>query len=258
MDEKEIQNLIERKISEAKLHIADSRFNYLVLIAGGLLAVFGIIVPIWQANTSAEKVDKALAEMKSEFKEFVEASGKLADKHEARIEKYTQDANSFFNSSNDKIDKEIETLDTKFKELAGVQLRKPNLVCLYKGKSIENITLEFNNLDNDYTFEIKNLGDAPAKNIYARAYLQTNENVSLYHDFDPQYFSDEPEYSKAFELRTFFNSIDPKDYRPVRFDVSTESTKEMIIPVLFKVYYEQPEPIRYNFNIKIKFKKEIN
>jgi len=74
MDEKEIQDLIEKKLTDAKLDIADKRFNVLIVLAGILLTILGIIVPIWQTNTSTEKVENAIKEFENKSEKFYSTS----------------------------------------------------------------------------------------------------------------------------------------------------------------------------------------
>ena len=70
MDKKEIEELIDKRILEAKLAVTESRLNHVLVIAGALLAVFGIFVPIWLTNTSTDKTDKAIERMEQRFKEL--------------------------------------------------------------------------------------------------------------------------------------------------------------------------------------------
>ena len=45
MNDKEINEIVEKKLLEAKLQIAESKFHFLLYLAGGLLTLFGITYP---------------------------------------------------------------------------------------------------------------------------------------------------------------------------------------------------------------------
>ncbi len=255
MDEKEINNLVEKKILEAKLDISDKRFNYLVILAGGLLAIFGLIFPIWQANTSTEKVDKAIEEMRTELKLSSEKNEKEISRSSIEAKEQLREMISlqsdYLNMSSDQIEKEIQSFESRFKELAGTQLRKPILICQQNGRTIGNSQLTFNNNNTVHTFELKNIGEATAKNIFAKIYLSTDKDIQLWGNFERQYYSDEPTYNKVYVLNSLFDSIDPKDSKPFDINISNETKGSIVVPALLKIYYEQPEPIVYNFTIKI-------
>jgi hypothetical protein len=258
MDEKEVNNLIEKRILEAKLDISDRKFNYLVILAGGLLAIFGLFFPIWQANTSTEKVDKAIEEMRTELKS-------QSERNDSFISKYSEDAKSQLKemakiqteynvTSSEKIDKEILSFENRFKEMAGKQLRKPIMICNYKSNTLENCIIQFDKKTHQATLVLKNIGDATAKNIRIKLYINTDKNVHISGD-DYNRDSDEQNYNIVSNLYVGdFNTIDPKDSQTFNFSISTEVRESLLIPALLKIYYEQPDPVRYYFTIKYDFK----
>lgn len=264
MNEKEINDLVEKKILEAKLEIADKKFNFLILIAGGLLAIFGIIVPIWWANTSSDKVDKSIALMNSESKSISETNQKQLEKFEAKTDKLTEQVQlklkDILDAQNDNlktisqnVDKETQQMENNFKELAGTQLRKPVLICKYGSDLLENVTVILNKKnEHNAVLELKNIGDAVAKNIRIRLYMNIDKDVSLRDGLNyGQHYFDEKNYNKVCDINVYnFNSLDPKDSHTIDLGLFYDGKESLEIPALLKIYYEQPEPIRYNFRIK--------
>jgi hypothetical protein len=260
MEEKEINNLIDKKILEAKLDIADKRFKLLILIASGLLTLFGLIFPFWLSISSNDRVDKAITEMKSDVRYLTTDNNKFIERISNDIKTQLKDVslaqNNYENTSTSKIDKGIQSMDSKFKELAGTALRKPKLICLYKGNSIESSTITFDNKGNfNCTIELKDIGDAKANNIHIKLYIKSTKDIIFQ---GGMYFngisSDEPNYDKVYDITNAdVTSIDSKDSKPDTFEFQTDINESLTIPAMLKIYYEQPEPIVYHFTIKYKF-----
>lgn len=78
-----IELLIDKKISEAKLYVAEKRINFLLTIGTAILTIFGIILPMFLTFQSARKVDEAIQNMEQKFNE---SAGKQMRK--PRIECY--------------------------------------------------------------------------------------------------------------------------------------------------------------------------
>ncbi len=77
MNKSEIESLIDKKTSDANLKVSESRLQFalkfggaMIVILGAMLATLGIIVPLLIVNSSSNRVDKAIQEMKQEFKEL--------------------------------------------------------------------------------------------------------------------------------------------------------------------------------------------
>ena len=207
MEKKEIEELVEKKILEAKLVVSEKRVQFVLWILGAigglLLAVFGVIVPMWQTSTSTKKVDTAIQEMRE-----------------------------------------------RFKELAGIQLRKPDLECFVDGKNLENAVLAIVE-GKESLFMLKNTGDAPTSNIQIRLYMAADQRVTLGHT---KYFwhpvnSDDIGFSKAFRLDHVW--LDAGE--PFSFDIILYvESEEIQVPAMFRFYYGQPKPkeIRFTMNVK--------
>ena len=212
MDKQEIEELIEKRITEAKLTVSETRLQTFTWIASGLLALFGVIIPLWLTNRSADKVDIALADMQRQFK-----------------------------------------------ELAGVQLRKPSLECFLDGKSLEGSVMSFAIDHQTFTIEVKNSGDAPANNIRVRLYANLENEIGFW-DEQTQWqqlpYCDEPTYSRAFEVYNPGLFIDAQEARPLRITLPVDQIQQTNFPALLKIFYEQPQPRKYVFSINIVHQKK--
>jgi len=124
MDEKNIQELIEKKVAEAKLDIADKRFNYLSVLSGGLLAFFGIVIPIWQSNTSADKVDNAILTMNEQTKQLKELNDKYEQKMDLKLDNIQSKSESAFDETSNNLDKKFSEITAEIDLVIG-KINKP-------------------------------------------------------------------------------------------------------------------------------------
>jgi len=257
MDKVEVEKLIKEQISEAKLEVSEKRLQTVTWVAGGFLALFGVIVPLWFTSRSSEQVDAAIAEMKRDFKESSNLSSENINKSNEAIRTdfklFSEKEANETKASTDKVDKAISDMQNQFKELAGVQLRKPILECLLAGRSLEGSVIQFPPTMS-IQLELRNSGDAPARNIRIRVYLFYDQQLELNSDeiqWQQLNFSDEPTYNKVYETYQPFVSLDSKESRPLVVTLNGQSLQGKNFPALLKIYYEQPEPKKYTFTINI-------
>lgn len=71
MTEREFENILDKKITEAKLQIAEKRLQLLLSAAGAIILLFGILLPYMQLRISTDKVDEAIKEMKREVNQAI-------------------------------------------------------------------------------------------------------------------------------------------------------------------------------------------
>ena len=207
---REDRHEVERMILEAKLETAETRLKIFFTVAGALLGVFGILIPLILAINSSSQIDKSIV----------------------------------------RVDRAIERMEQSFKELAGTQLRRPEIECYFKGKSLADAILNLNQHE-AVAFEIKNQGDAPATNIRLHLYIAKEKGIdrnAIMRTWEYSEFSDEPEYSRLF---VFFSEsyLDPQNTVPVEWSIQTLDALEWESTALLKIYYGQPEPQTYTFRI---------
>jgi hypothetical protein len=70
LSNKNIELLIDKKIAEAKLIIAEKRLNYLMAFGAALLTIFGIVLPLFLTQTSTNRVNQAIERMDDKFNEL--------------------------------------------------------------------------------------------------------------------------------------------------------------------------------------------
>lgn len=265
MDKNHIEDLIDKKIAEAKLEVSEKRLHFYMGVVGVALALFGVALPLWVTSRSSDKVDSALIQMRQEIaktSEVIRADSRTsADSLERAVPAIRADLRAELeghsrqlSGTTAKADIAIHDMKQQFKELAGTQLRKPLLDCLLKGTNLEGEVLNFSPEHNKINIQVKNVGDAPAKNIKIILY----SSCDMIHGDDTHWsqlpLSDEPSYKYAFQPHTP-QPIDPKESRTIDLVVLMENAKSGSYPSLLKVYYEQPEPRKYSFTINIKGNK---
>lgn len=219
-ESKIVETLIEKKILEAKLVVTESRLNHVLVLAGVFLTVFGILLPLWIANSSSDKSEKAVAAME------------------------------------DKTDRAIDKMEARFRELSGTALRKPELDCFIDGKKLDGAVLQFSPNKRQRIVEVRNLGDAPARNIYIRIYsnLQTAfarfVPDARYEIYTLRENDEEGLFKYAHSVEEGVGSLDTKD--SIRFTLRVDGDLQSTNVVgLIKILYEQPEPKRVSFNIVV-------
>lgn len=202
---------VEKMILEAKLETAETRLKIFFTVAGALLGVFGILLPLFLAFNSSSQIDQSIA----------------------------------------RVDRAIEKMEQSFKELAGTQLRRPEIECYFNGQSLTDAILNLNQHEK-VAFEIKNKGDAPVTHIKLHLYIAEEKGVddnAIGWNWQYSEFSDEPDYSRLFVFFPFGSYLDPQNSLPVEFSVQTLDALEWESKALLKIYYGQPEPEIYLFRI---------
>lgn len=266
MDKQEIEQLIKERVSEAKLEVSEQRLQTITWVAGGFLALFGVIVPLWFTSRSSDQVDSAIGEMKRDFSELSQASrndsktssenlNKSVESLRAEFKSYIDDQSRQAQATNEKVDRAVRDMQSQFKELAGIQLRRPVLECLLAGRTLEASVVNLSPNDASVSqLELRNSGDAPARNIRIRIYVAIDEEFELSSDniqWQQLGFSDEPTYKRVYETYQPFVLLDGKESRPIGIGLSGGPFPQKSVPALLKIYYEQPEPKKYSFTINI-------
>lgn len=159
----------------------------------------------------------------------------------------------------DNVDNAIQKMESRFKDLAGEYLRKPEIVCDISGKNMLNnsLTVGWSDDKTSQTFMIKNIGDAPAGETYIYLYVKHKEdNLSIALDSDP-YGSlgldilpnDDPRYYTKFQVCIImeFHAGRELDFR---FEHSIKIDSPLEVPAMLKIYYSGPNPIEVPFTMR--------
>jgi hypothetical protein len=212
---KDIELLIDKKIAEAKLIIAEKRLNYLMAFSAALLTIFGIVIPFFFTQTSTNRVNQAIASM-----------------------------------------------DSKFNELAGKQLRKPKIVCYIDGDRLENSLIHFDSANLHKTVLIKNEGDGTADYIKMRLYINSVDDKLIGDLFFSRFLkldtSDKPAFSTMLIYRSEdINLFPAQDSIPIKFSMYHAQSKKSDVQVaaILMIYYGEPIPIEVPFTFEIMEKK---
>lgn len=162
-------------------------------------------------------------------------------------------------SSTQRIDNAIESMERRFEELVGKQLRRPLIECSYQNKSLEGQSVDCIVGESNSIFPIivRNVGDGSTNLLYCRLYLASDElpsnnfSISWWHllpDCD-----ESPEYTLAYDYVDNGNFLlHPQMPFPLRPGQWKGFKKGSSAKALLKVYYGEPEPRRVKFSINFK------
>jgi hypothetical protein len=159
-----------------------------------------------------------------------------------------------------RIDREIDSMEIRFKELAGKQMRKPLLACFVDGKNLENSTLTFTCSGERKIIVIKNVGDGTADyfdyNVYVKMPQDIPSNPSwvLGSDWEQMELNDETFFDFKMAQRlsgglklpagdVFHMKLQPYFRPQEKFDVQVQA--------LLKIFYGDAEPKRIPFVMRL-------
>ena len=151
-----------------------------------------------------------------------------------------------------RVDNAIQDMHNQFKELAGTQLRKPKLECRVRGMSLEGRIIDITPKNNNIHLDLKNIGDSTAKITRYKLYsdIVSDCNKYILSGWTPV-VSDEPNYKCSYQTYSGI-TIDSQDSQSTDIDIlEIDSSMQGNHPSVLKIFYEQPEPRKYNFVISI-------
>jgi cell division protein FtsL len=160
----------------------------------------------------------------------------------------------------DNVDNAIQKMESRFKELAGEYLRKPEIVCDISGKNLLNnsLTVGWSDDKTSQTFKIKNIGNAPAGETYIYLYVKHKEEDNLFLSLysEPQGFypveiypNDDPRYYTKFRVCVIgeFHAGRELDFQ---FDHHIKIDSPLEVAAMLKIYYSGPNPIEVPFTMR--------
>ena len=221
--------LIDKKIADAKLSIADRQIKFLVSFGAIAITVFGIIIPLWQSFQTVDRIDKAIK------------------------------------SGEAKIDQTIFKMESKFNELSGKLSQKPDISSYVDGSDLTNniIHMSFKS-NNEKEIVIENSGEGTAEFIKMRLYVDCPDDY--FHSYfyiekpirEDYFHNDDPNYKWHYVY-----DIDPlpfpaKDTILIRFRIGGmgDNLKEekTIAKAYLKVFYGESTPKKIPFTIELSLK----
>lgn len=250
------------EVSELKIqkNIAEKRLKYALSLVSFITIVLGVIVPLTWTYFNTQSKNAEFTQMKSDNnkiiddikKDFADMKNEVKDskeKNENQREQITAKIDNRLSQEENKVDAKLKDFDNKFDEITNRALRKPKLICLYEGKEIPNqiAVLKTNKMSQSYKIGItlKNIGDAIAENI--KIFISFNENISI--SLSEMFEQKELKNStyKTVIKYSYDKSIDPKQEEVIDFTIFEEKYSKVMC--LFTVYYGEPEPLEYQFEI---------
>ena len=167
--------------------------------------------------------------------------------------------NTFYQGN--QVDKKLEYIETRFKELAGKQLRKPKIVCKIDNEPLLDNVLLITQSDGahiDY-IDVYNEGDGVSGPI--NAYLYFNElpekTYVNYHDLIWYNFDwvELPSENKKYRYKNAIgkkNHLSPKDIFNIGISFVNQSEKEMVdFKAMLKIYYGESKPVEVPFTVRV-------
>lgn len=225
----EINELINHKVTEAKLEVAERRLHFTLWFMGAAIAIFGVVLPLMQVNSVVERTDRATA------------------------------------AASENVSKAIDKMEKRFAELAGNQIQTPEITCFANGIPLEKSTIIFSKKNSSYDFSIRNTGNGVAALIRVRLYLNVHDEILRKHfcsninwsHWNYTEFNDKPEYKcmlqLGFDNKNYSDFIAPADEMSfsLLMENPTELSDTIESPALLVIYYGAAEPKEIPFTFRI-------
>lgn len=153
-----------------------------------------------------------------------------------------------------RVDRAIDRMETSFKELAGKQLRKPNIICKNGNELLLNSVFHIMGRENAYFIQIHNEGDGVAGPIDAYIYLNDpnsilNSDVSGFNFHWIGLPSEEPGYAKKYSVGGC-EHLSPQEILDIPFCFPNTGAFEC--RAMLKVFYGELTPIKIPFVFQIR------
>jgi len=159
-------------------------------------------------------------------------------------------------SSTDRVDKSIESMERRFEELVGKQLRRPIIECLYQNTKLEGQLVDCSHQEHKAIsgIVIQNKGDGIAwiTDIYLYLKFEKSPNEFSMTWWDNLDHIDEPGFERAFKYAHTINNMHPQEPVSLKIGQWARVEKDQKVKALLKIYYGEPEPLRINWSINIK------
>lgn len=222
MDKEQIEKLIDNKISsatlKAKLEMSESRLKFALWFGAALLALGGVIIPMWMTSTSTQKVDRAVEAMENKFEKLAGTQLREPD-----LEAY----------------------------IRGQKLQGGTLTLGTEKSSLQTMLLKNNGDGPARQISIQlYIADVKDQIYVSENSVMVGDVTGRWYSLD---FSDEEGFNKSFSVEyisEFF--LNPKASLVFEIEIGVkkeEGIQKIQLPALLKIFYGQPEPKRIAFNI---------
>jgi hypothetical protein len=159
-----------------------------------------------------------------------------------------------------RVENSIDKMESNFKELAGKQLRKPQIVCKINNAPLLDNVLCIKDRNASYFIDIYNEGDGVSGPIDVYVYLKKipvpsfSFSVENYHDWKPMP-SENQKYPYKYAVKKSTH-LSPNDGLNINFDLYSffAEVETMDIEAMLKVFYGESKPIEVPFVLR--FEKE--
>ena len=235
-----IEHLMDQKIKDAKLDryeeqliISKNQLNFIFKIGGALLALFGIIFPLYLSFSNTERVNTAIELMEKRVETILDLK--------LRIPKIS----AVFEGREFKQNSELSFIYRLEKDKNGNLKRK-----------ISGIE--------EFKIEILNHGTGPAKELRILLYLQSDSLINYKYPtgdigWKKWHYSNEPDYPYSLSYQIDRSAIvfilDVTETIPVKINYHNflvDNLNINNINAILKVYFGEPEPLSVPFKIVFK------
>jgi|GEM_PF-6819339 len=160
-----------------------------------------------------------------------------------------------------KVDQAILKMEGRFKELAGEQLRRPQITCEFAGKPLLNANVSCVPWDRENPSDliwVRNTGDRSTGEVrlYLRLASPPDETLPFIATTEGAIWpfgrwedSDDPAYASKFLLHTKSN-LQAKQAFAFRLGIQGARPPK-IVPAILEVFYDAPEPLKVPFTIRL-------
>ncbi len=250
MEKKEIEELVKSKITEAKLEIAEKRLNYFMIIAGSMLTLFGIFMPLFFTMGSSTETKNEMKELK---RDFLTENDKFEQRVNEQYKNLSESQNKIFVSVNDKIDKTLKETKEESKRIIDERSRSPRINCLYNGKDINGATIKYKFIEGEgltIPFELYNTGNAVAKNVRVFLYIKDGSDVRPQSEWKDRSVSEVEDYKASFESGWELTLIEAKTKIAFPLSFYKEKSSSKTSTLIFKIFCGLLEPFEIKFNLE--------
>jgi len=232
----ELLAIVDKKIVEAKLWASEVRLGVVLGLGGLLVALFGVVLPLYQSSQSEARVKDKISEIDTKFNQLT-----------------TLYERKFGDSRNQ--------MESRYNEVIGASKRSPDLQCMFNGQPIDGRVIP-TAIGEEFTIVIVNNGDLPAREISYQLYTNlpmaingvTNES-----SWELTNYSDESSFSGYYTKFQPYEILHPNQATAFKIRIYQPENNDSLeckpYPAVLKIFYGQKPSKRYLFTLNLQRKK---